>query len=125
LLERSIDSSQAINGGNVVVSQFWANRTFGYTTVIIPVTAGSHTVKLEYYDNLKNARVLLMYAATTPPPPVLSTTPLACPDTLEWKAEYWSNMEKFSVTTLASSFISLSAPQAVTAAAAAAVAVAC
>ena len=42
---------------DVLVSSVWSNRTFAETTVIVPVTAGAHTVKLEYYEATGVARM--------------------------------------------------------------------
>ena len=89
---------------NEVVADCWCQQAYGLATVDVPLTAGNHTIVMEYHDVSGTAQVSLSYAAvattTTTAAPTTTTTPVttttdapgvSCPSPITgWKGEYFN-----------------------------------
>ena len=61
-----------------LVIDAWQDGAARELTGDIPLAAGTHTLRLEYYENVGQARIRLYWESVTPSFP-------------DWKGEYWSN----------------------------------
>lgn len=60
----------------------WCDRDFGKESVTIPLPAGDHEIRLDYYERDSSARVEFSMS---------SQTEAECPETGAWTAEYYGN----------------------------------
>lgn len=87
----SDDGSRLRLDGNIIPAfDHWNTNTWD-TTADILMQGGSHTIKVDQFENGGGARVYLDWAlisrcAPTPTPP-----PSPCPTIIDWKGEYWNN----------------------------------
>ncbi len=63
---------------NRLVIDAWRDGSTRELTADVPLAAGEHVIRLEYYENVGQARVRLHWEPITPSFP-------------EWKGEYWAN----------------------------------
>jgi len=74
-----VDDGMRLWVGNQLILDAWTDHDSGRMTVNHVLTQGTHTLKVEYYERIGNARIWVWWEKAT-----VSVYP-------EWKGEYWSN----------------------------------
>jgi hypothetical protein len=82
-----VDDGARLWLGNQLIINDWRDGAVRELTVDYPVTAGTHSLRLEYYERTGDARIRLTWekltptATATPVPPTPTLTPTAVPPT--------------------------------------------
>jgi len=63
----------------------WRDQVFSTYTIIVPVSVGSHTLRVEYYEHTNTAQVVFNYM------PVAGSAGGSVSPTVQWRAEYFAN----------------------------------